>query len=158
MNWPATSRQLERRHKQAQFRDGEKRLDNFDFQFNARMNRSLIFDIAALGQLAYACRRDLLRLREIELFQRLQAWQVRIANAVVDGVPVALFALHRQQRFQIAGVAVVLLHRLPGQRLKVGAHGRQSRRLAVLANAGMFQGLRLVFHWMTPVVLVSNRS
>ena len=41
-----TSRQLERRHKQAQFRDGEKRLDNFDFQFNARMNRSLIFDMA----------------------------------------------------------------------------------------------------------------
>ncbi len=41
-----TSRQLERRHKQAQFRDQEKRLDNFDFQFNARMNRSLIFDMA----------------------------------------------------------------------------------------------------------------
>jgi len=41
-----TSRQLERRHKQAQFRDREKRLDNFDFQFNARINRSLIFDMA----------------------------------------------------------------------------------------------------------------
>jgi DNA replication protein DnaC len=39
-------RLLERRHKQAQFRDADKRLDNFDFQFNARMNRSLIFEPA----------------------------------------------------------------------------------------------------------------
>src|SRR5206468_7482768 len=34
------------RHKQAQFRDPDKRLDNFDFQFNPKMNRSLIFDLA----------------------------------------------------------------------------------------------------------------
>ena len=33
-------RLLERRHKQAQFRDADKRLDNFDFQFNAKMNRA----------------------------------------------------------------------------------------------------------------------
>ena len=33
-----SKRLLERRHKQAQFRDADKRLDNFDFQFNARMN------------------------------------------------------------------------------------------------------------------------
>ena len=39
-------RLLDRRHKQAQFRDQEKRLDNFDFQFNLKMNRSLIFDLA----------------------------------------------------------------------------------------------------------------
>jgi DNA replication protein DnaC len=41
-----SQRLLERRHKQAQFRDAEKRLDNFDFQFNAKMNRSLVFDMA----------------------------------------------------------------------------------------------------------------
>lgn len=41
-----SERLLERRHKQAQFRDAQKRLDNFDFQFNAKMNRSLVFDMA----------------------------------------------------------------------------------------------------------------
>jgi DNA replication protein DnaC len=41
-----SKRLLDRRHKQAQFRDNEKRLDNFDFQFNAKMNRALIFDLA----------------------------------------------------------------------------------------------------------------
>jgi DNA replication protein DnaC len=41
-----SKRLLERRHKQAQFRDPNKQLDNFDFQFNPKMNRSLIFDLA----------------------------------------------------------------------------------------------------------------
>ena len=44
-----SKRLLERRHKQAQFRDAEKRLDNFDFQFNLKMNRSLIYDLATAG-------------------------------------------------------------------------------------------------------------
>src|SRR5258708_28238991 len=34
-------RLLERRKKQAQFRDSQKTLDNFDFAFNKKMNRSL---------------------------------------------------------------------------------------------------------------------
>jgi len=41
-----SKRLLERRQKQAQFRDNDKRLDNFDFQFNPRMNRALVFDLA----------------------------------------------------------------------------------------------------------------
>jgi DNA replication protein DnaC len=41
-----SQRLLERRHKQAQFRDANKQLDNFDFQFNPKMNRSLVFDLA----------------------------------------------------------------------------------------------------------------
>src|SRR4029077_12449326 len=44
-----SKRLLDRRHKQAQFRDTDKRLDNFDFQFNAKMNRSLVFDLASAG-------------------------------------------------------------------------------------------------------------
>lgn len=40
-------RLLERRRKQAGFRDANKTLDNFDFTFNPKMNRSLIFDLAA---------------------------------------------------------------------------------------------------------------
>ncbi len=39
-------RLLERRRKQAQFRDPQKTLDNFDFAFNKKMNRSLVFDLA----------------------------------------------------------------------------------------------------------------
>src|SRR5450432_2687857 len=42
-------RLLERRKKQAQFRDSQKTLDNFDFAFNRKMNRSLIFDLATAG-------------------------------------------------------------------------------------------------------------
>src|SRR5206468_12903568 len=38
-------RLLERRTKQAQFRDSQKTLDNFDFTFNKKMNRSLVFDL-----------------------------------------------------------------------------------------------------------------
>src|SRR5664280_3669812 len=45
-------RLLERRKKQAQFRDSHKTLDNFDFAFNKKMNRSLIFDLATAGFIA----------------------------------------------------------------------------------------------------------
>jgi len=41
-----SDRLLERRRKQAQFRDSQKTLDNFDFTFNPKMNRSLVFDLA----------------------------------------------------------------------------------------------------------------
>ncbi len=41
-----TDRLLERRRKQAQFSDPQKTLDNFDFNFNKKMNRSLVFDLA----------------------------------------------------------------------------------------------------------------
>lgn len=39
-------RLLERRRKQAAFRDLQKTLDHFDFNFNPKMNRSLVFDLA----------------------------------------------------------------------------------------------------------------
>ena len=41
-----SGRLLERRRKQAGFRDAHKTLDNFDFAFNPKMNRSLVFDLA----------------------------------------------------------------------------------------------------------------
>jgi len=40
-------RLLERRRKQAGFRDSLKTLDNFDFSFNKKMNRSLLFELAS---------------------------------------------------------------------------------------------------------------
>ena len=39
-------RLLERRRKEAGFRDANRTLNNFDFSFNPKMNRSLIFDLA----------------------------------------------------------------------------------------------------------------
>jgi DNA replication protein DnaC len=41
-----SDRLLQRRRKQARFRDPDKTLDNFDFSFNPKMNRSLVFDLA----------------------------------------------------------------------------------------------------------------
>src|SRR3979409_509538 len=41
-----TDRLLERRRKQARFRDPDRTLDNFDFSFNPKMNRSMVFDLA----------------------------------------------------------------------------------------------------------------
>jgi DNA replication protein DnaC len=45
-------RLLERRRKQAGFRDPHRTLDNFDFAFNPKMNRSLVFDLATGGFIA----------------------------------------------------------------------------------------------------------
>lgn len=41
-----SDRLLERRRKEAGFRDANRSLDNFDFTFNPKMNRSLVFDLA----------------------------------------------------------------------------------------------------------------
>src|SRR5437868_11251392 len=47
-----SDRLLERRRKQAGFRDANRSLDNFDFAFNPKMNRSLVFDLATCGFIA----------------------------------------------------------------------------------------------------------
>ena len=47
-----SDRLLERRRKEAQFRDPDKTLDNFDFTFNQKMNRSLVFDLATANFVA----------------------------------------------------------------------------------------------------------
>src|ERR1700704_2176786 len=47
-----SDRLLERRRKDAQFRDPQVSLDNFDFGFNKKMNRSLVFDLATADFIA----------------------------------------------------------------------------------------------------------
>src|SRR3954462_28436 len=47
-----TDRLLQRRRKQAAFRDADRTLDNFDFTFNPKMNRSLVFDLATAAFIA----------------------------------------------------------------------------------------------------------
>ena len=39
-------RLLARRHKQARFRDPDRSLDGFDFAFNKKINRALVFELA----------------------------------------------------------------------------------------------------------------
>jgi DNA replication protein DnaC len=41
-----SDRLLERRRKSASFRDPDRTLDNFDFSFNPKTNRSMVFDLA----------------------------------------------------------------------------------------------------------------
>src|SRR5438105_2517008 len=45
-------RLLERRKKEAEFRDPQVSLDNFNFNFNKKMNRSLVFDLATANFIA----------------------------------------------------------------------------------------------------------
>ena len=47
-----SDRLLDRRRKAAEFRDPQKTLDNFDFNFNKKMNRSLVFDLATANFIA----------------------------------------------------------------------------------------------------------
>jgi len=47
-----SDRLLERRRKTAEFRDPQRTLDNFDFNFNKKMNRSLVFDLATANFVA----------------------------------------------------------------------------------------------------------
>src|SRR5580765_5856072 len=47
-----SDRLLERRRKEAQFRNPQVTLDNFDFSFNKKMNRSLVFDLATADFIA----------------------------------------------------------------------------------------------------------
>src|SRR6266702_126358 len=47
-----SDRLLERRRKEARFRDPQTTLDSFDFTFNKKMNRSLVFDLATSAFIA----------------------------------------------------------------------------------------------------------
>jgi len=47
-----SDRLLDRRKKVAEFRDPQVSLDNFDFNFNKKMNRSLVFDLATANFIA----------------------------------------------------------------------------------------------------------
>src|SRR5258707_5503396 len=99
-----SERLLERRRKQAQFRDPQKTLDNFDFNFNKKMNRSLVFDLATatfiarhedalfLGppgtgksHLAQAIGHAVMGQRYRVIYRETQTLLEEIADASVDG-------------------------------------------------------------------------
>jgi DNA replication protein DnaC len=97
-------RLLERRTKHAQFRDAEKSLDNFDFDFNKKMNRRVVYELAAghfitkhedalfLGppgtgksHLAQAIGRAAIQQGHRVLYREAHALIEQLAEATIDG-------------------------------------------------------------------------
>ena len=106
-----SDRLLERRRKQAGFRDPDRTLDNFDFAFNPKMNRSLVFDLATgafinkredalfLGpggtgksHLAQAIGRAVIQQGYRVLYREAHMLLEEIADATLDGTRKAYFA------------------------------------------------------------------
>jgi len=104
-------RLFERRHKQARFRDPDRSLDTFDFDFNRKMNRALIHDLATarfiaqredvlfLGppgtgksHLAQAIGRAAIHQGYRVVYREAHTLLEEIADATVDGTRKALFA------------------------------------------------------------------
>ena len=86
-----SNRLLERRQKQAQFRDPQKTLDNFDFTFNKKLNRSLVFDLATgppgtgKSHLAQAIGLAAIQQGYRVLYRETHALLDEIAEATIDG-------------------------------------------------------------------------
>lgn len=99
-----STRLIDRRMKQAQFRDPQRTLDNFDFDFNKKINRRLIFELATshfisrredalfLGppgtgksHLAQAIGQAAIRQGHRVLYREAHALLEELADAAVDG-------------------------------------------------------------------------
>src|SRR6058998_3150268 len=104
-------RLLERRHKQARFRDADRSLDAFDFDFNKKMNRALIHELATgrfiaqhedalfLGppgtgksHLAQAIGRAVIQQGYRVLYREAHTLLEELADATLDGTRKAYFA------------------------------------------------------------------
>jgi DNA replication protein DnaC len=103
-------RLFDRRYKQARFRDPDRSLDRFDFDFNKKMNRALIYDLATarfvqqredvlfLGppgtgksHLAQAIGRAAIQQGYRVIYREAHALIDDIADATLDGTRKALF-------------------------------------------------------------------
>src|ERR1035441_9220836 len=91
--------------------------------FADQQHRFTSLDVTAFGQFSNLRRWNLRRLREVELFQRLQPRQLRIANPVRNRMTVALFAFDRQQSFQVPDVALVSLTACSASEIKFAPTG-----------------------------------
>lgn len=97
------------------------------------------FEIAALGQGADAGRRDVRRLREVELFQRLDPGQPRLLYPQLNRPPFPVFDFGLEQGFEEVQMRVFALPGLLGERGELRADGGQMQRLRVLGDAGGFE-------------------
>ncbi len=93
------------------------------------------FEVAAFGQGTDTGRRDVRRLCEVELFERLDPGQMRLLHAQFDRPPFAVLDLGLQQGFEVVQMRVVALGGLFGERSELSSDGRESQRLRVLRDA-----------------------
>ena len=126
-------RLLDRREKRAEFRDAGKTLDNFDFEFNKKMDRRLVFELAAghfvthaedalfLGRpgtgkshLAQAIGRAAIRQGHKVLYREAHVLLEELAEASLDGT--------RKQRFaELASVPLLVIDDLGMRKLPATA-------------------------------------
>jgi DNA replication protein DnaC len=126
-------RLLDRREKRAEFRDAGKTLDSFDFDFNKKMDRRLVFELAAghfitraedalfLGRpgtgkshLAQAIARAAIRQGHKVLYREAHVLLDEIAEASIDG--------SRKQRItELAAVPLLVIDDLGMRRLPATA-------------------------------------
>src|SRR6266852_4115885 len=84
--------------------------------------------------------------------------QLGIAQPLLNGVPVALFRFHGEQRFQIPDVTALFFDGLLRQLYEVRSDHRNAQRFAILLDAGVFESLGLLFHRATSPVLAARLS
>ena len=128
-------RLLERRHKLARFRDPERSLDTFDFDFNKKMNRALVYELATARFIAQ--REDVLLLgppgtgkshlaQAIGRAAILQGYRVvyREAHTLLEELAEATLAGTRKDYLaELSTVPLLIIDDL-GMR-KLAAHGRR---------------------------------
>jgi len=103
--------------------------------FTDEKHRLSAFEIATFRQDAYVRGRDVRRLREVELLQRLDPRQVRVLEAQLDRAPFAVFDFGLEQSFEVVKMRVVLPAGFFSQRYELRTHRGEAERLAVLDDA-----------------------
>src|SRR2546426_5729193 len=131
-------RLLERRHKQAGFRDPDRSLDTFDFDFNKKMNRALVHELATARFVAQ--REDALFLgppgtgkshlaQAIGRAVILQGYRVLYREAHTLMEEMADATLSDTRKAYLADLATVPLHHRRPRHAQTAAHrGRRSPR------------------------------
>jgi hypothetical protein len=90
--------------------------------------------------------RDLGRLAEVKLIERLQSRQMRLLQAPRDRMALTLVDFGREQRVQIPEMRVPLAHRLGAERTTLVRDGREVQHLAMLPDRRFVERERRA-HW-----------
>jgi hypothetical protein len=77
----------------------------------------------------------MLQLSEVELFERLDPWQMRLLHSQLDGASFPVFHLRLEQGVEIVQMRVITLTGLFGERCELRTDGSQPQSLAVLGDA-----------------------
>jgi hypothetical protein len=96
------------------------------------------------GQGADASDRDVWRLKEVELLERLDPGPVCFLHAQLNGTPFPILHLGLKQGLELAQIRVVALRGFLGGEL--GTDGGQAQRLAVLGDACRLEAHACTLH------------